>query len=259
MTMKLRQWIVFVAALALCALTARLGVWQLDRAAQKTAAQQALDGQRQKPTLSQAELGQTAEQLAQQVHRSVALQGRWLAEHTVYLDNRPMSGRTGFFALTPLLLNDGSAVLVQRGWFPRDLLDRTRIAARAVPAGEQQVVGRIALSPSRLFEFDKAATGTIRQNLNVSQFKEETRLPLRPLTVVQEAVPGSSIDDGLLRQWAQPALGVDKHHGYAAQWFALSALTAGLWLWFQVLKPRRRSQLPVGTARVPAEKNHDNA
>ena len=55
----------------------------------------------------------------------VVLDGRWLAAHTVYLDNRQMNGRPGFFVVTPLRLDDGRAVLVQRGWLPRDCSDRT--------------------------------------------------------------------------------------------------------------------------------------
>ena len=39
----------------------------------------------------------------------------------------------------------------------------------------------------------------------------------------------------------RPAAGVDKHHGYAFQWFALCALTAGLYVWFQIIQPRRRA------------------
>ena len=169
----------------------------------------------------------------------MTLQGQWLPEHTVYLENRQMNGRVGFFAVTPLKLADGTAVLVQRGWFARDLLDRLRIVAPPAPAGSQWVQGRIALSPSRLYEFEGTASGVVRQNLNVSEFMRETGLPLRPLTVVQEDAAGSAAD-GLLRQWSPPSLGVDKHHGYAFQWFALSALSAGLWLWLQVLQPRRK-------------------
>jgi len=237
--LKAQRWIVFGAALLLSVVTARLGLWQLDRAAQKTALQQSLNDQRQRPTLALAELATTSEQASLQVHRVVALQGRWLQEHTIYLENRQMNGRVGFYAVTPLKLTDGSAVLVQRGWFARDLLDRLRIVAPPAPEGLQWVQGRIALSPSRLYEFHGAGVGAIRQNLSVVDFGRETGLPLRPMIVVQEDAEGSAAD-GLLRQWAPPSLGVDKNHGYAFQWFSLSALSAGLWLWLQVLQPRRK-------------------
>ena len=46
--------------------------------------------------------------------------------------------------------------------------------------------------------------------------------------------------DGLLREWPRVTAGVQKHHGYAAQWFALCALAALLYLWFQFISPRRK-------------------
>jgi surfeit locus 1 family protein len=159
--------------------------------------------------------------------------------HTVFLENRQMNGQPGFYAVTPLQLDDGSAVLVQRGWVPRDLLDRTRVVAPPPPEGMVQVLGRIAPGPARLYEFDGAASGAIRQNLDVTSFARETGLPLRPLAVVQEDEAKPS-GDGLLRLWPQPATGVEKHHGYAFQWFALCALIIGLYVWFQLIRPARR-------------------
>jgi cytochrome oxidase assembly protein ShyY1 len=42
-----------------------------------------------------------------------------------------------------------------------------------------------------------------------------------------------------VRDWPVPGAGVAKHHGYAAQWYALALLTAGLWL---VLTIRQRNK-----------------
>ena len=47
--------------------------------------------------------------------------------------------------------------------------------------------------------------------------------------------------EGLLRDWTEPGSGVEKHYGYAFQWFALSALIAILYVWFQFIAPRRKS------------------
>ncbi len=248
---RAQHWWLLVAALLLSAGTARLGFWQLDRAAQKTALQQALNQQRQRPAVLQYELARSTEEAQQQLHRAVQLQGHWLAEHTVYLENRQMNGRVGFYALTPLLLADGTAVLVQRGWFPRDPRDRLRITAPPAPAGLQRMHGRIALQPARLFEFDGGASGPVRQNLDVAAFKQQTALPLRLLTVVQEDNEPTAAD-GLQRQWPQPALGVDKNHGYAFQWFAISALTLALWLWFGLWLPRKRVDQPAAKPVPPA-------
>ena len=47
--------------------------------------------------------------------------------------------------------------------------------------------------------------------------------------------------DGLRRDWPAPAADLGKHHGYAFQWFALSTLIMGLYVWFQLIQPRRRA------------------
>ncbi len=247
------RFIVLVAALAAMLATARLGLWQLDRAAQKTALQQALERQRALPPLGAADL--TAGDATPLVHRAVRLAGRWRAEATVYLDNRQMNGVPGFYVLTPLALDDGRLVLVQRGWTPRDPAERTRITAPPPPAGRIELQGRIAANPARLYEFvpSASAAGPIRQNLDVGDFARERGLGLLPFLVVQEAGPEGSppVDDGLKRDWPQPASDVHKHYGYAFQWFALSALVLGLYVWFQLLRPRLR--------RTPARAVADRA
>ena len=234
--------IVLLAAIGMAALTARLGWWQLDRAAQKTEIQRTLAQRQQLPPLAAEDLARHESVAQTQAQRSVQLRGRWSNVHTVYLDNRQMGGRPGFFVLTPLLLNDGSAVLVQRGWQPRDFQDRSKLQAPTADDAEVTVVGRIAMGPSRLFQFENAASGVIRQNLELAAFATETRLRLRPLTLLQlQAAVGGS-PDALQRDWPQPAADVHKHYGYAFQWFALSALTIALYVWFQFIAPRRRAQ-----------------
>lgn len=238
------RWVVLVAAVLTAGVTARLGVWQLDRAAQKTTVQASLDARRDLPALSSPELPVDVQALADLLHRRIRLQGVWLPQHTVYLENRQMQGRPGFFAVTPLALDDGTAVLVQRGWLPRDLHDRTHVQAPALPAGRVELLARIAPPPARLYDFDAAAEGPIRQNLDVTAFALETRLKLRPLSVLElDQTPVTSRQapdpDRLLRDWPFPAADVHKHYGYAFQWFALSALTITLYVWFQILRPRR--------------------
>lgn len=234
MSPRLQRLVIALAALATALLTARLGVWQLGRAGEKNALQAAIARQAQLPVL-QALPAQPGE-WATLTHRRVELTGRWSAPHTVYLDNRQMFGRPGFYVVTPLLLSDGRALLVQRGWQPRDLRDRTRLAEVPTPAGDVRVGGRIAPPPARLFEFDAAEAGRIRQNLDLGAFARETGLGLLPLSVLQ-TVPAN---DGLQRTWPVPDSGVAKHYGYAFQWFGLSALVVFLYVWFQFIQPRRR-------------------
>ena len=244
--MSRRGAVVLVAAVLSAALTARLGWWQLDRAAQKNQLQAAMDSRRALPPMSPADLAADGAAAAAQHHRAIVLQGQWVVEQTIYLENRQMNGVPGFFAVTPLRLDDGTAVLVQRGWLPRDQADRTRIVAAPPPVGRVQVQGLIAPPPGRLYEFDTAASGAIRQNLDINAFARETGLRLRPLSVQQQD-DATQPSDGLMRQWSAPASGVHKHYGYAFQWFALSALILGLYVWFQLIRPRRFSNVSHGT------------
>ncbi len=247
------RWTILVAAVLAAGLTARLGIWQLDRARQKTEIQSRIDGRAALSPLPAEALARHATDAAEQHFRRTVLRGRWLAQHTVFLDNRQMNGRAGFYVLTPLQLPGGDAVLVQRGWVPRQLQDRTALPAVPTLADEVLVAGRIAPPPAKLFELGTADGGRIRQNLDIDAFTRETGIALRPLSLqqteaarplvaaaVDSSTPAPAADDGLLRQWPAVAVDVGKHHGYAFQWFALSALITGLYVWFQHLRPRRR-------------------
>ncbi len=247
---RARSWAVLFAAIIGVAITARAGFWQLDRAAQKVALQSSLEARGVMLALPQAQLARTLAEADAQHYRHVTLRGRWLPERTVFLENRQMAGRTGFYVVTPLLLSQAGqgeavldAVLVQRGFAPRDQLDRTRLPAVPTPAGEVDVIGLIAPPPSRLYEFSAVASGAIRQNLDPAAFAAETGLVLRPVSVLQADTPNdanASASDGLLRQWPLPAVDVQKHYGYAFQWFAMASTMTGLYVWFQLIRPRLR-------------------
>jgi surfeit locus 1 family protein len=243
MTEGRRRLLVLLAALLVAGFTARLGFWQLDRARQKTTLREAIEQRGALPPLTAAELPRRADGVEAVLHRRIRLAGRWAADRTVYLDNRQMDGRPGFFVVTPLLLPSeagGGAVLVQRGWVPRHVQDRSRLPPIDTATGPLAFEGRIALPPARLYEFDGQATGAIRQNLDLSAFARETGLDLAPLSVLQLTPDAAGSGDGLRRDWPLPAVDVSRHLGYAAQWFAFSALAIVLYAWFQLLRPRLR-------------------
>lgn len=237
---RARFAVVSVATAFTMAATASLGLWQLDRARQKTELQAAMLSRAEQPALGNAELLAKTDD-AVLVHRSVQLQGRWLPQHSVFLENRQMNGRTGFFLVTPLRLSGSErAVLVQRGWLPRDFNDRTRVPDVATPAGDVLVQGRLAPPPGRLYQFGDAGSGPIRQNIDLATHRQETGLALLDLSVQQTGDNEGEGQGRLHRQWPLPATDVHKHHGYAFQWFALCTLVGGLYLWFQIIQPRRR-------------------
>lgn len=242
------RWVVLLAAIAVAALTARLGVWQLDRAAEKQARETLLATRDQAPLLALDDLPAGGRIDAALAWRRAELPGRWLARHTVFLDNRQMGGRPGFYVVTPLLLATGDAVLVQRGWVPRHFQDRTTLPEVPTPEGPVRLLVRVAPPPAKLLELGEGSGGRIRQNLDPEGFSREIGVALRGWSAVQldvarplgETPAGAA--DGLRRDWPAPASDVSKHHGYAVQWFSLSALTIGLYVWFQLIQPRRRAR-----------------
>jgi surfeit locus 1 family protein len=239
MNMTGRFWLVTAVSLLAAIGTARLGVWQLDRAAQKTALQEARDSQGAKPALTAAEMAADVDLARAQWHRRVTASGTWWTEGTRYLENRPMDGHAGFVVVTPLVLDDGRTVAVQRGWLPRAASDRTLIAPYVSQRGHVDVAGRIAASLSRAYQMGEEATGPIRQNLDLADYARELNRELLPLVIVQDDST-ATVNEGLLRHWPPPASDVQKHFGYAFQWFGLCALVTFLYVWFQFIRPRRR-------------------
>lgn len=229
---QLRFWLLSLCALIGIGVTLSLGRWQLSRAAQKETLQRQIHAGKVRETLNTKEL-LASQNIATEIYRPVVLRGTWLARQTVFLDNREMDEKAGFFVVTPLRLEHSEAViLVQRGWALRNFLNRTALPEVDTPAGPVQVSGRIAPPPSKLFEFKGADTGVIRQNLDLPQFRLETGLPLMGVTVLQTGAPS----EGLQRNWPPVNSGVETNYGYAFQWFALSGLIAILYVWFQIVR-----------------------
>jgi surfeit locus 1 family protein len=230
--LRLRFAVLTIAALLGVGLTASLGMWQLARASQKQLLQAALSTQSSKAVLDAWGLHAAAAPL-QLVHQRARLMGHWVQDKTVFVDNRQMDARVGFFVLTPFELEGaGGVIVVQRGWAPRNFENRTRLPTVDTPVGRVEIEGRIAPPPAKLYELSGAPLGPIRQNLDLAQFQAETGLPLLPITLLQTG----TASEGLWREWPAVNVGVDKHYGYAFQWFGLSTLMVGLYLWFQIFR-----------------------
>lgn len=242
--MRLKFWIITIAAGLSVMLTASLGQWQLSRAATKIAWQAQLTERQALASIDWIDLtnAQTASQIEDLHFRRIEIEGYWLHEATVFLDNRPMQGRAGFFVVTPLIHPDTEqAVLVQRGWVPRHIQDRTLVPDVPLTQGLVQVLGVFVPPPSKLYELGPDAQGPIRQNIDVQAMTDQWSLPLIHASVQQtQAHPD---EPGLLRDWPVVASDVHKHYGYALQWFSLSALIFLLYVWFQIIAPWRRARI----------------
>ncbi|HEV8502763.1 MAG TPA: SURF1 family protein [Casimicrobiaceae bacterium] len=166
-------------------------------------------------------------------YRRVALAGRYDAPRQILIDNRIDAGRVGFHVVTPFLLDDGRAVLVDRGFIAAGA-SRAQLPAVPVPAGQRVVRGRIEL-PGRYVELDHATpSGNLWQNLDPARFAAVTGIDVLPIVVEQDAADAPG--DGLARDWPPPDLGAERNYSYMLQWIAFALVALGLWTWFVVLR-----------------------
>ncbi len=199
-----------------------LGQWQTERANSKLALQHDMDVRaRQAPVVLDASMTDMHDML----FRPVIANGKFVKAWSAYLDNRPYQGQAGLYVITPLQLgNSHAAVLVIRGWIPRDKTDRLRIAQYLTPDDTVSVTGMMKADAGKVLQLGDTQVpvpGAIMQNLDVTGFAAASGLSLLPYVLVQTV----GQEDGLVRDWPVPATGVEKHRGYAVQWYALS-LTA---------------------------------
>ena len=231
-----------LAATCMTFLTIRLGFWQLGRAQQKEASYQLEIANAKLPPLEVKDFLASPASFEGGVQRRIHITGQWLGQWTIYLENRSMQGKPGFWVFTPLQISPGKALLVQRGWATRDLVYASKLPPVETPIGTVEVQGRWVPAPSIMYEiasqaeppFKERGFTSLRQNINLKSLSEETGLDF--LATVQQT---GSASEGLQRDWSSSLSGADKNRAYALQWFALATVCTGLFAWFQIIQKLR--------------------
>lgn len=209
-----------VATLVLLPLLINLGFWQLNRAAEKRALMAEAATGKQTTLLLQSA---TAAQLKRYQH--VQVQGRFDSQHQVLLDNMPAkTGQPGYRVLTPLLLEDQSIVLVDRGWLALGV-NRNQLPQIAVAEEPRTLTGILDVLPQPGVRAGNAGIAPDRwpQVLNYPRYAELRQLygsRLQERLVLLDA----DAPDGFERAWQiNIGFGPERHVAYAVQWFALAA------------------------------------
>ena len=216
-----------LAAIAVIGATILLGNWQARRADLRGGLQHQAETMAKELPLSIRRGADVTQDLR---YRPATVAGEYVASRQIWLDNRMYKGAAGFRILTPLKLDDGSHLLVDRGW----IAAAPSAAGRAPPAadpppGRVIVTGRLNQPPSKFLELAHADPATrVLQNLDLGEYAKASGLAVAPL--ILEEAPGTS--DGLVRDWLPPDLGRDKNVSYMWQWYGFATLTAVLWLIF---------------------------
>ena len=243
--MKPRDLVPTLAALALVIVTVSLGNWQVRRADEKRALHASREAAARDPAIRMP--GGEIDPASLQGRR-VAARGELLPRWTVFVDNRTHKGIAGFHVLSPLRITGSDRhVLVLRGWVASDPRERARLPDLATPAGEVEIEGIAERDLEKALELGRSPPpgphDRLWQNADIASFAHWSGLAMQPIVVRETVAPriGAAVfDDGLVRDWPDPGSGVDRHLGYAFQWYALAVLAAGLWVRF-VLFGRRKA------------------
>lgn len=222
----------FVVTVALVVLGIMLGNWQTRRAEEKLGiAAKLLERGKAEPVVLGRDGGVDGHVRVDGVHptsieyRRVRVTGEWVSHWPLFLDNRPLNGRAGFILAMPFkIAGSDKHVLVLRGWLPRDANDYARLPDYQTPNGTVTIEGVATLSAGHVMQLGGAGElkpGMRVQNLDVDSVAKASGLALAPFLVQQ-----SGQGEGLVREWPAPGTGVDKHRGYAFQWYALAAMAA---------------------------------
>ncbi len=216
------RFIPFIAAVVVAIIALSLGNWQTRRAEEK---QNLAHEQAQQAALPAVDLQLLGESTAPANFRAVQMMGTFMKEWPIYLDNRPYQGKAGFYLLMPFKLKEsGKIIIIMRGWLPRDMQDRQKLAITPTPEGMVKLEGVIRSSVGKVMQLGSEQAlqaGVIRQNFQVAELSKASGLHIENIIVEQT----TELRDGLIRDWPQPSLGTDKHKGYAFQWYGL-AVTA---------------------------------
>lgn len=224
----------FIVTVLLVLLGIVLGNWQAGRAHDKLALQLRLaDAAKLAPLpVDAATLNPGLE------FRKVQLTGEFV-DWPIALNNRPYKGQPGFYLVLPFKLQaSGIHVLVARGWLPRNVADPLQLPPSQTPKGTVTIEGVVHTSLGHIMQLggeEPLKAGAIVQNLAPETFAKASGLPTAPLFIEQ----AGSDQDGLVRDWPAPSLGIEKHQGYAFQWYALAVMAA---LFFVITGFRRASK-----------------
>jgi len=225
-----RWWWVTLVVLALMAVLARLGIWQLDRLAQRREANaQLLAAIESAPIDLNARYAEFSQLVPDDVgsdlaNRDVIVSGSYDYAAQRILKLQSWQGQAGVHLITPFVL-DGTnvAVLVDRGWIP----DREYEAGHtfADEPGARTIDGYVALTETisrrTADSVVPVSPGVELFRVDVAALDEELPLELLPFYI--RLTPAEGVQTELPFAAAKEVdLSEGPHLGYAMQWFIFS-------------------------------------
>lgn len=247
-----RRLATWAAALALVfAGCTALGAWQVQRLAWKEGLIERVQQHRHAPPLPApgpadwAGVNREADE-----YRRVVVQGRFDPARNTLVAATTALG-SGYWVLTPLQRDDGSWLLVNRGFVPGDQR-RQMLEGAGTASDEQSITGLLRLTePGGGFLRDNDAAAGRWYSRDVAAIAAARQLgPQVAPYFIDQAAPHPPT-----QAWPRAGLTVvhfsNNHRVYAATWFALAAMAACA-LGYLVLDERRLRRLAGAHGLVPA-------
>lgn len=211
------DWKASALVILLMPLLLTLGFWQLDRADEKLSLQTLFDERLSSEPVALVDV----KDISDLRFVRVKVQGQFINEKTLFLDNRIFQGQFGYDVVTPFSIsNSGQVVFINRGWVKGDISRRTLPTIEPV-VGSVELVGQVYVPHSEMLVLDKlTASGwpKVMQSFNVEMLEGDFESTLFPYSIrLEERSPGF-----LISSWRVVNLQPEKHTGYAVQWFAMS-------------------------------------
>ncbi len=208
-----------------------LAFWQFDRAEQKRSLEnQAREGLAAAPITV---AGKPPEPLPR--FRRAEAVGEYLPEKTILLDNRVRNKQAGYYVVTPLMLADGYAIAINRGWLPAGKTRNPPPEPPPPPAGKTRIVGALANDETGAFSLSqKNREGNVWQRLYLREYAAAKNITLLGKVLIRggEDTSGETVPPpASVRADYKSA----RSEGYALQWLSLAALAA---IFYAVLRRR---------------------
>ncbi|WP_158647161.1 SURF1 family protein [Actinoplanes sp. ATCC 53533] len=249
-----RRWLGYAAAaLALAAVMVLLGNWQWDRYQDRSARNARIEAGEQAVPVPLTEVlprpGSDSNQVEPTSNRewaAVAVTGRYDSSREILARGRTVNGSVGFEVVTPLVLADGTAVLVNRGFLAAPLGDAT-VRPQVPPAasGQVNVTGRVRYSESGSRRVQRYEGRIEVRRISVDQLAGELPYPLfNAYLLLTAQIP--TADPALV---AVPVRTDNAWQSgtYAVQWWLFAVMLAAWYAW-SVHREAHRSRPPAALA-----------
>lgn len=217
-----------IAVLLAVAAMVTAGFWQLHRLSERRDRNSTITNRSELPVVEVQDLVSGADgfDVGSDIEfRSVRAVGVYLAQDEVLIRNRTYQGASGYWVLTPLQLQTGDVVAVNRGWIPHAAGTGAAPAEFAPVTGEVQVVGliRATVTAEGLQQSDPSS-GVLAEMArpDLARLSQQLDAALLPVYVQLQSQSPSSGD--LPVPVPRPDLGEGSHLAYAVQWFVFAAI-----------------------------------